>query len=469
MPRTFLAVTSTLVLLSGLVIASPVSAEPSTSVAPSTIGSAGGGDAYYPSQGNGGYDVRHYALNLRYEPSTRALSGVARIRAVATKDLSRFDLDLRHDMTATRVVVNGLVAGHRQPKKFAHELVITPEKVLDGGRRFTVVVTYHGTAKSVTDPDGSPDGWIRTNDGAFVANEPQGSPTWFPVNNIPRDKATYTTTINVPHGYTVAGNGQFFRPKRTATRTIWHYNLTTPVSDYLATTTVGRFSIHYGRTARGVPYRIFIDPQERAGSGRVLRDLPKIIDFYSSRYGAYPFHQAGAIIDHAPNVGYALETATRPLFPGAPDELTLAHELAHQWYGDTVTCRYWRDIWINEGFAEFSDWMWDQHRGGMTMHQHLEQILSRPASSSSFEPPPGNPGNAANIFANSVYDRGASTLEALREKVGNQVFFRIMRGWLAAHRQGTGTTVGFTRYASQVAHRDLDHFFTVWLYRHRKP
>ena len=365
--------------------------------------------------------------------------------------------------------MDGRVAAHRQPSKFAHELVITPARLLTAGRRFTVVVRYHGTTRSVTDPDGSPDGWIRTNDGAFVANEPQGSPSWFPVNNIPRDKATYTTTINVPRGYTVAGNGTMSRPTHTATRTIWRYNLPTPVSDYLVTATLGRFTMHFGHTARGVPYRIFIDPTERSRSGLVLRKLPKIIDFYSSRYGAYPFAVAGAIVDHAPNVGYALETATRPLFPGAPDELTLAHELAHQWYGDTVTCRYWRDIWINEGFAEFSDWMWDQHRGGMTMHQHLERLLARPASSSSFEPPPGRPGSAKNIFADSVYDRGAMTLEALREKVGNSVFFRIMRGWLAAHRHATGTVPGFARYASQVAHRDLSHFFRVWLYRHRKP
>jgi aminopeptidase N len=439
------------------------------SAAPSTIGSVGGGDSYYPLQGNGGYDARHYSLTLRYEPRTGQLAGVARIRAVATMELSRFDLDLRHDMTATRVLVNGRVAAHRQPTTFAHELVITPARLLTAGKRFTVVVHYRGTTRKVTDPDGSPDGWIRTNDGAFVANEPQGSPSWFPVNNIPRDKATYTTTIDVPRGYTVAGNGQLSRPTHTATRTIWHYNLTTPVSDYLVTTTVGRFTAHFGRTARGVPYRIFIDPQERVHSGRVLRDLPKIIDFYSSRYGAYPFKQAGAIVDHAPNVGYALETATRPLFPGAPDELTLAHELAHQWYGDTITCRYWRDIWLNEGFAEFSDWMWDQHRGGMTMHQHFERLLARPADSSSFEPPPGNPGSAKNIFAGSVYDRGAMTLEALREKVGNHVFFRIMRGWLAAHRHATATVPGFTRYAAQVAHRDLSHFFSVWLYRHRKP
>lgn len=437
------------------------------SAAPATIGSAGGGDPYFPQQGNGGYDVKHYSLDLRYTPKTAHLVGAASLRAVATQTLTRFDLDLRHDMTASSVVVNGLVARHRQPAGQAHELVITPAHALPAGRVFRVVVHYAGTARSVTDPDGSPDGWIRTNDGAFVAGEPQGSPTWFPVNNIPRDKATYAIQMSVPRGYTVASNGKFLRPVQTAHRTTWRYRLTRPVADYLVTATVGQFRMFVGRTARGVPYRIFVDPQESAAL--VRQKLPKIIDFFSSRYGAYPFGEAGAIVDHAPTVGYALETATRPLFPGTPDELTLAHELAHQWYGDTVTCRRWRDIWVNEGFAEFSSWLWDQHRGGTTLRTHLRQLLARPANSGSFLPPPGNPGNAANIFANSVYDRGAGTLEALREKVGDRVFFTIMRRWLAAHRYANATSRGFTGFASRIAHRDLSQFFRIWLYRPAKP
>ncbi|HEY8301458.1 MAG TPA: M1 family metallopeptidase [Jatrophihabitans sp.] len=455
------------VLITAAVVAAGLLPASVASAAPSTIGSSGGGDPYFPQQGNGGYDVKHYTLELRYAPAQGYLAGTAELRAVATQTLTRFDLDLRNDMTASSVAVNGRPARHRQPAGDSHELIITPAHRLPAGRVFRVVVHYAGTPRPVTDPDGSPDGWIRTNDGAFVADEPQGSPTWFPVNNIPRDKATYSIQVTVPRGYTVASNGRFLRPVRTATHVTWRYRLTRPVSDYLATATIGRFRMFFGHTATGVPYRIFVDPQERGAL--VRRKLPKMIDFFSSRYGAYPFGEAGAIVDHAPKVGYALETATRPLFPGTPDELTLAHELAHQWYGDTVTCRLWRDIWVNEGFAEFSSWLWDQHRGGRTMRQHLRELLARPADSSSFEPPPGNPGKAANIFADSVYDRGAGTLEALREKVGNRIFFTIMRKWLAAHRYGNATSRGFTTFASHVAHRDLTHFFRVWLYRRAKP
>lgn len=457
-----------LVLAIAVVVAvGPVPALAAEAGPASTVGSSGGGDPYFPQQGNGGYDVKHYTLDLRYTPSSAYLHGVARIRAVTKQRLSRFNLDLRHDMRVTRVLVDGRPSAHVQPKGNSHELIVTPAHVLPANHRFTVQVVYYGTARSITDPDGSPDGWIHTNDGAFVANEPQGSPTWFPVNNIPRDKATYSIHVTVPRGYVVASNGKFQSPVRTAEKVTWRYNLTRPVSDYLATATVGRFKMYYGRSAEHVPYRIFVDPSQ---NGSLVRSkLPKIIDFYSSKYGAYPFGEAGAIVDHAPNVGYALETATRPLFPSAPSELTLAHELAHQWYGDTVTCKKWRDIWLNEGFAEFSDWMWDQHRGGMTMHRHLEQLLSQSADSGAFEPPPGNPGNAVNIFADSVYERGAGTLEALREKLGNHTFFTVMRKWLIAHRNGNATTLGFTKFASRVSHRDLTHFFQVWLYRRSKP
>jgi aminopeptidase N len=202
----------------------------------------------------------------------------------------------------------------------------------------------------------------------------------------------------------------------------------------------------------------------------VVHQLPRMIDFFSRKYGKYPFGWTGAIVDHARYVGYALETASRPLFDRAPDVLTLAHELAHQWYGDDVTLRHWRDIWLNEGFAEFSDWLWDEHRGRMTAQQHLQRLLHTPATNQYvWLPPPARPRNGANIFDNSVYERGAGTLQALRNKLGNPTFFRIMRGWVRAHRHGNASVPDFTAYAAQVSGRRLHHFFYEWLYKPGKP
>ncbi len=318
------------------------------------------------------------------------------------------------------------------------------------------------------DPDGSLDGFIPTDDGAFVASEPQGSPTWFPVNDAPDDKATYAVQVTVPAGLTAVSNGRLVSHRTSGADTTWSWVMNQPISSYLVTATIGQFDVSTGRTPGGVPYFIAVDPTQAQRSAPVLAQLPAIIDYYSSVYGRYPFGQAGAIVDNARFVGYALETATRPVFDRAPDILTLAHELAHQWYGDTVTLHHWRDIWLNEGFAEFSSWLWDEHTGGKTTAQHLDDLLAS-SDSGWYLPPPGNPGASDEIFAGSVYDRGAATLAALRIKLGDHTFFQIMRGWLRAHRFGTATVAEFTAYAQHVSPVPLAHFFRTWLYAKAKP
>jgi aminopeptidase N len=436
----------------------------------STVGAAGAGDPYFPQQGNGGYRVKHYDLRLDYRPATHHLFARAQILGHTTKRLSRFDLDLRHDMRVRSVVVNGAPAQFAQPTRLAHELVITPAHVLAAGHSLRVDVRYDGRVRQVTDPDGSPDGFIVTGDGAFVANEPQGAPSWFPVNDTPRDKATYHVTITVPQKLTAVSNGAFLGKTTKDGRTTWRWALGKPVSSYLVTATIGVFTVRQGRTRSGIPYFEAFDPAERARALPVVAQLPRILDFFSRKYGKYPFHWAGAIVDHARFVGYALETATRPLFDRAPDVLTFAHELAHQWYGDDVTLRHWRDIWLNEGFAEFSDWLWDEHRGGLTAQQHLRRLLRNPASAGYiWNPPPAAPGDAKDIFDGSVYERGAGALQALRHKLGSPMFFRIMRGWLRAHQYSNAAVPQFTAYAARVSGQDLHHFFYEWLYKRGKP
>ncbi len=432
-------------------------------------GAPGAGDPYFPRQGNGGYDVSSYRLKVSYVPAALHLAGSAHITARATQSLSRFDLDLRRNLVVSSVRVDGRPAHAAQPAAQVQELVITPGRVLRRGERFTVDVSYGGKVAPVTDPDGSLDGWIPTDDGVFVASEPQGSPTWFPVNDTPTDKATYAVSVTVPAGITAVSNGALTGVRRHANHTTWSWQLSRPVSSYLVTATLGKFDLSRGRTPAGVPWLIAVDPTQKAKADPVLAKLPSMVDYFSRVYGRYPFGHAGAIVDNAPKVGYALETATRPVFDRAPDELTLAHELAHQWYGDDVTLARWRDIWLNEGFAEFSSWLWDEHTGGTTGAEYLKKLLALPAGNSVWNPPPGNPGAADQIFSNSVYERGAGTLQALREKVGDRTFFRIMRGWLVAHRYGNARVPQFVAYAERVAHRDLTAFFHNWLYRKGKP
>ena len=459
-------------LLTGLALV--LAFVPSSGAAPGAArrthhGAATAGDPYYPRQGNGGYNARHYDIHFRYSVASRRMVGLTTIRAVATESLSRFNLDLRHRLHVRSVRVNGEVAHFAQPADQVQELVITPAHVLRSGAKFTVAVHYAGHPDSIRDPDEALDGFIRTSDGAVVLNEPQGAPTWFPVNDTPRDKATFDVAVRVGNGHTAMSNGRLVRVKKHKHTRTFFWSLAQPVSSYLITATIGHFHRAHGRSPGGVPYIVAVDPSVGSPSDPVLQQLPHIIDYFSKKYGKYPFGPAGAIVDNAPFVGYALECATRPVFDRSPTQGDLSHELAHQWFGDDVTLKRWRDIWLNEGFAQFSQWLWDEHRGGPTTYQRLQQTLAEPASSGIWDPPPANPGGPANEFAASVYVRGAAALAALRHKIGSATFFTILRGWVAKHQYGNAVVPGFTRYAADVANRDLDAFFSKWLYQSGKP
>ena len=221
--------------------------------------------------------------------------------------------------------------------------------------------------------------------------------------------------------------------------------------------------------AAGIPSYVAVDPRETGGRA-LRRRIPRILGLFSSRFGAYPFGVTGAIVDHAPSVGYALETQTRPLFDRAPDEITVAHELSHQWFGDDVTPRRWPDIWLNEGFATWSEWYWDEYRGGETLKHRFNRRYSTPASDAAFwNPPPADPGSAKNLFDGTIYGRGGMTLELLRRQVGSATFFRILADWVKAHRFGNATTQDFIDLAEQDSGMDLGSFFHAWLFQPGKP
>ena len=428
-------------------------------------GSSGLGDPFFPNAGNGGYDVTHYSLTLSYEPSTNRLTGTAVITASATQNLSSFDLDLR-GFSISRLLVNGRPATFLRSGE--QELVITPPAGLMSGSVFVVEVDYVGTPTVVTDPDQSIEGWIPTDDGAFVVGEPQGSPAWYPVNDNPRDKATFDFTITVPAGLTAMANGVLVSHTTAGGRTTWVWDETHPMAPYLATATLGRFDLTVSTTTAGTPTYVAVDPQ--LPKGHVLDELPAVVDFFTSIYGPYPFNAVGAIVDSAKVVGYSLETQTKPVFDRMPNEATLVHELAHMWFGDSVTLTAWPDIWLHEGFATWSEWIWSEYQGNKSAAQWLKQLLNTPAQDTAFwTPPPGAPGMPALMFNGTTYNRGAMTLEALREKIGDPTFFQLMRDWATQHRYGNVTTAQFIDLAQQLSGLDLGRFFDVWLYQPDKP
>lgn len=455
--REVVLVTVPLALAALLAAAGPASAGP--------IGTAGVGDPYFPLAGNGGYHVAHYDLTLRYDPTSRHLDGRAVLTARAIQSLTRFDLDLNG------LKVTGLTVDHRKAdfRREGQELVVTPRRALRRGQVFRVAVSYNGTPGPVIDPDGSLDGWVPTDDGAFVAGEPQGAMTWFPANNHPRDKSSYDFTITVPKGRTAVANGVLLGQWTTNGLTTFRWHQPEPMAAYLATATVGRFQVEQYTTRDGIRVYNAVDPREAAEAAPVLKKLPSVLEWASKLFGPYPYGAAGSIVDRAPEVGYALETQTRPVYDRAPNLSILVHESAHQWFGNSVSLTSWKDIWLNEGFATYVDWLYSEQHGGNSAQQTFDALYARPADDVLWEFPPGDPGSGANIFGVPVYARGAMALHRLRTTVGDRTFFRILRTWAGERRDGHGTTTQFVRLAERVSGKELDTLLRTWVYGEGKP
>jgi aminopeptidase N len=331
-------------------------------------------------------------------------------------------------------------------------------------------VTYAGQPQRLIDPDGFPYGWIPTDDGSFVANEPDGASSWYPVNDHPTDKATYRFVITVPRGYTAVANGLLKDRRRTRSGTTFTWATKDQTASYLTTASVGRFDLGVSSLPNGLPNIEAIDVDVVGDPGLAVFDrTADYLDYLTSVYGRYPFDSIGAIVDDAEDIGYALETQTRPIYAGVPSEGTVVHELAHQWVGNWVSPGRWQDIWLNEGFATYSEWLWTEADGGPTADATFEDLYSTPASEESlWNPPPGDPG-ADNLFERSVYERGAMTLHVLRRTVGDRDFFHILREWVDKYRDGTATTPDFIELAERISDEELDALFEAWLYTEGKP
>jgi hypothetical protein len=649
---------------------------------PFHAGAPGIGDPYFPLDGNGGYDVGHYTLDIRYDPAAHHIDGTATIEATATENLSSFNLDLQ-GLDVHSVSVDWWNATWTRD---GSELTVTPKRGLHRGHDFTVVVHYDGVPEMVDEPP-SPSGVFQTDDGMLIMGQPHVAATWFPVNDHPLDKASYTIKVTVPAGLEVVSNGVLKRKKTKHRLTTFVWQASDPMASYLATAAVGKFDItsyredgirfydaidpallepiakpttgtqlaisgqadaSYKRLARtlAVPaggatlsfwitrdtepgwdfvfveahtvgaddwttlpdanghtsddtgisclagwqgihpflahyqtntgpdtciptgttgswsaasgltdgtaeqwqvdlaayagksvelsityasddvfqaHGVFIDditsstgegstsfeadgdtfdgwtvPGAPAGSpgnendwiagttadepdnfGQVAKASfarePEILRFLSSQFGPYPFRDAGGIVDHLPGVGFALENQTRPIYaqeffydPIGADSVVV-HELAHQWYGDSVAVGRWQDIWLNEGFATYAEWLWGEHEGLDVSPQGAWEFFGGlPADDPFWTLTIGDPGPEA-LFDGPVYARGGLTLQALRMAVGDDAFFRILRKWAASKAGGNGTTPEFIALAERISGQDLDALFTTWLFTPVKP
>ncbi len=432
-------------------------------------GLAGIGDPYFPTYGNSGYDVAHYGLKVRFDPSSGRLDGTDTVRATATQPLDRFHLDL-YGLTVGTVTVDGRPA---EATRDGDELIITPQTPITKGAAFTTEIAYGGRPADTPDRDAENNGFFTSRRGAVAVGEPQSAAAWFPVNDHPRDKALYDIELTVPAGYSGISNGLLRgRSEQADGWNSWQWQVTSPMASYLALMAVGRYRVAQGEH-KGKPMITAIAQKVPVGEAdENLARTPEVADFLETIAGPYPFDAYGGIVVADRRVEDEMESQTRPVYTAAtwqdgPDTGILAHELAHQWFGDSVSVDTWRDIWLNEGFATYAEWLWLEHDGGPTLQQQYDQRYAD-RRSELWEVPPGDPGREE-IFSDSVYERGGMTLIALRKLVGDATFSTILRTWTQRHRDGNASTADFIALAEQTSGQQLAAFFDKWLYAKGRP
>ncbi|MEA2025048.1 MAG: M1 family metallopeptidase [Actinomycetota bacterium] len=446
-----------------------------TSIAPTTSapfgpGASGIGDSFYPGLGNGGYDVQHYDLDLTYEASGAVESDVV-VTAVATQNLSGFNLDFV-GWEITDLTVDGAEIDFRRD---GGELVIGPAQI-SSGDHFTVEISYHGTPTpmhSLAIP--LEIGWLTGLAGEqFVVAEPDAAHSWFPANDHPLDKATFSFAVTVPAGFMGAANGELMDVVESDTTTTYHWAMDAPMAPYLATVVIGEgweiVPDPISTGVAGLPVRNVLPPDLVENAPAALAKTGEIITVLEEAFGPFPFDRYGiAVVDGFPA---ALENQTlsvfgRTMFDAPFFEYVHVHELAHQWFGDSVSVAQWSDIWLNEGFATLSELLWVEHLYGAGAYR--EEVANRIEAARIAEyGPPGTP-SPDDLFSGSVYQRGALVLVALRDEIGDDAFFETLRTYAGRYADDNATTDDFIALAEEISGRDLTDLFATWLYGEELP
>ncbi len=434
------------------------------------VGSSGAGDSLYPNFGNGGYDVQNYLLDITvHDVSISDLTATTTIAATATQDLVAFNLDfIGFDITS--LTVNGDPAAF---SRSGQELTITPAKPLAKNESFTVVVEYKGIPE-VMNSESLPVqmGWVIFEGGIFVLSEPDGAATFYPVNDHPSDKALFTFRVTVPKPYEVAANGVLSDKKDNGDTTTYLFKLRDPMASYLATINIGEFNEETMQSPSGIPIRNYYEINLPKGVNRPFARQGEMLDYFSQIFGPYPFEVYGSLVMNT-DFGAALENQTISIYgmdmidlnDVSGTELTVAHELSHQWFGDSVSVADWSDIWLNEGFATYSEGLWVEHLHGRAgLDEWIKYIYNEVKAFPEYFPAPGNP-RADDLFNGGVYSRGGLTLHALRLEVGDDAFFKILKTYYDRYKGGNASTKDFIAVAEEVSGKDLKQFFDNWLYQ----
>ena len=417
-----------------------------------------GTDPYVPLHGDSRFRVTHYDLDLDYRPVTNSLSGKGRLSVEVLEDTAVLELDLV-GLGVDKVTVDGRVP--RRYRQRDGRVVVTLASVAVDGTRLELGVQWSGQPAPQRGPWGEV-GWEELTDGVLVAGQPDGAPTWFPCNDRPGHKAVFTTRVTTDSAYTVVANGELVSRRRGGSRTTWTYAQAAPMATYLATVQLGRYAVH-----ELAPQQLLVCPphllvRARHDVGR----SPQMLTVFSELFGPYPFDSYTVVVTdddlEIPLEAQGLSVLGANHVDGARrSERLVAHELAHQWFGNSLTAGRWQDVWLHEGFACYAEWLWSERSGGWTADRCARAAWTR-LSALPQDLLLADPGPEL-MFDDRVYKRGALALHAVRGLVGDAVFFGLLRTWSSTHRHGTVTTTGFVAHCAGVGGPEAADLLSDWL------
>ncbi len=443
-------------------------------------------DPYTPASGSTSYRVGHYDLGLDYRLASNRLAGRAVLTLTAHRELRQLELDLS-GLRTTKVTSDTVRI--RSFKDRAGKLVVAFRDPVPDDAEFRLDIRYEGNPAPLSGMWGEV-GWEELTDGVLVAGQPTGAPSWFPCNDHPSQKAAYRFTVTTDSGYRAICNGVLVSRIDRSSRTTWVYEQAEPMATYLATVQIGRYDLvalndparpavalpaHAAPRGQGSPVPQYAAvPASLAPAARAaLARHHEMMTAFEERFGPYPYPQYLVVVaDDELEIPLEAQTLSiigrNHLHQGWDAQRLIAHELAHQWFGNSVTAARWQDIWLHEGFACYAEWLWSEAGGSTTADAHARSTHQRLAR----EPQDllvGDPG-ARDMFDDRVYKRGALALHALRTAAGDDAFFGLLRTWSAEYRFATVTTPDFIALAAHelpgVAVEDL---LEPWLFAEALP
>lgn len=436
--------------------AAPSAAEPITSE-----------DPYLAPSGNAGIDVQHYDVSLTYQRATGGIKrATATLRILANEDLDSFSLDARGGLRFRKVEVAG------QPVRFRHsgrKLNVSEFAPVSAGETFRTKITYRGKPRPIKDKSGrGVYGWLRTPGGSVTFTEPTGTSAWIPCNDVFFDKATWRTRITTPSGLLGVSTGKFLGLRKSAGKVTSRWHTSTPIQPYIQTVAVDRFR-YSDKSIAGIPAFTAVAKGSGSSVAEMRRRTSAAIQWLRPKLGPYPFESTGAIV--VSGLESAMETAGRPTYSAGSyftSRATVLHEQAHMWFGNLLTARLARDMWLHEGFATYLENVEVAERRGLRLanivHDQYVQDGWYRGFHGQFDRVPLADPSPRYLLNSTPYYRGQAAVHVLRHRLGDEMFWRVLRELVNIPPGTTTTTAAVIQRAEEISGQDLSEWSKTWVY-----